>query len=108
MYTINTGMAMSNGLSLLVAGHKRFTLPHATAMYHSGSASLQGTKEQVDMAGKYISNQDKVYEKWFIERTGITQRVMNKKRKLDWYMTAEEMLEHGIVDEIISSIDDII
>lgn len=108
VYTINMGLAMSNGLSLLVSGAKRFTLPHATAMYHSGSAGLQGTKEQIDMAGKYIANQDKVYEKWFIEKTGIDQKTFNKKKKIDWYLTAEEMLEYGMVDNIIKDIEDIL
>ena len=45
---VNAGMCMSNGLSLLMAGHKRFALKHSSGMYHSGSAGLQGTKEQVD------------------------------------------------------------
>lgn len=65
VYTYNIGLAMSNGLSILVAGHKRFSLPHATAMYHSGSAGFSGTKEQIDAANKYIVNQDKIYEAWF-------------------------------------------
>lgn len=108
VYTINMGLAMSNGLSILVSGTKRFTLPHATAMYHSGSAGLQGTKEQIDMAGKYIANQDKVYEKWFVEKTGIDQKLFNRKKKLDWYLTADEMLENGMVDGIINSIDEIL
>ena len=50
VWTINAGICMSNGLSLLMAGHKRFALKHSTGMYHSGNAGLQGTKEQVDAA----------------------------------------------------------
>lgn len=108
VYTINAGKAMSNGLTLLLAGHKRFTLPHAVAMYHSGSAGLEGTKEQLESAQRYIKNQDKIYEKWFLDKTNISTKLFNSKRKTDWYITAEEMKELGIVDEILKSVCDIL
>ena len=108
VWTINAGMCMSNGLSLLMAGHKRFALRHSSGMYHSGSAGLQGTKEQVDAATKYIASQDKMYEKWFMEHCKIDQKLFNRNKKKDWYMTSEEMLEYGIVDKIIESLDEVV
>lgn len=107
VWTINAGIAMSNGLSLLVAGHKRFTYPHATAMYHSGSAGFQGTKEQIDAANKYIVNQDKVYEAWFMEKTSIDPKLFAKKKKIDWYLTADDMLTYKMVDAVINDLDDL-
>lgn len=108
VYTVNAGMCLSNGLTLLMAGHKRFTLKHSTGMYHSGSARIEGIKEQVDAATKYIASQDKIYEKWFMDHCKIDQKLFNRKKKTDWYMTAEEMLEYGIVDKIIESLDEVI
>lgn len=108
IWTINIGMCMSNGLSLLVAGHKRFALRHSSGMYHSGSAGLQGTKEQVDAATKYIASQDKMYEKWFMDRCNIDQKLFNRKKKTDWYLNSDEMLEYGMIDKIISSLDEVI
>ena len=108
VWTINAGKAMSNGLTVLLAGHKRFTYPHAVAMYHSGSAGLEGTKEQLESAQRYIKNQDKIYEKWFLEKTNISTKLFGTKKKTDWYLTAQEMKELGIVDCIISSLTDIL
>ena len=107
VWTINAGMCMSNGLSLLLAGHKRFALKHATGMYHSGSAGLQGTKEQVDAAGKYIAAQDKMYEAWFMEHCKVDPKLFNRKKKTDWYFNADEMLEYGMVDKIIDDLDEV-
>lgn len=108
IYTVNAGMCLSNGLTLLMAGHKRFALKHSTGMYHSGSARIEGIKEQVDAATKYIASQDKIYEKWFLDHCKIDQKLFNRKKKTDWYMTADEMLEYGIVDKIIDSLDEVI
>lgn len=108
VYTVNVGICMSNGLSLLVAGHKRFALPHSVAMYHSGWAGLQGTKEQLEAVNKFMVNQDKIFEAWFNERTNIDPKVFARKKKTDWYLTANEMLDNGIIDKIVDSIDDII
>lgn len=107
VWTINAGMCMSNGLSLLVAGHKRFALRHSSGMYHSGSAGLQGTKEQLDAASKFIASQDKMYEKWFVDRCKIDPKLFNRKKKSDWYLSAEEMLEYGMIDKIIGSLDEV-
>lgn len=108
VWTINAGMCMSNGLSLLMAGHERYALKHSVGMYHSGSAGLQGTKEQVDAATKFIAQQDKSYEKWFMERCSIDLKLFNRNKKKDWYMTSDEMLEYGIVHKIIESLDEVL
>ena len=47
VYTYNMGMALSAGLDVLISGHKRFALKNSKALYHSGSAGIQGTAEQI-------------------------------------------------------------
>ena len=108
VYTINSCMAMSNGLTLLVAGHKRFTLPHATALFHSGSAEIGGTKEQLDSASKYIASQDKVYEQWFLSKTDIDMKIFNRNKKKDWFLVADEMLKYKMVDKIVNDFSEIL
>lgn len=108
VWTINAGMCMSNGLSLLVAGHKRFALEHSSAMYHSGFAGLAGTREQVSSAQKWLDEQNKIYEKWFFSRVNIDQKLFNRKKSTDWYFTAEEMLKYGIVDKIVDDVYELV
>lgn len=107
VWTINAGKAMSNGLTVLLAGHKRLTFPHASAMYHSGSAGLEGTKEQIDAVTKYIKAQDKMYEDWFLGKTNIPANIYKKNKKSEWYITAQDTLAYGMVDQMLSSFDDL-
>lgn len=109
VWTVNLNMAMSNGLTLLVAGHKRFAMPHSSVMYHSGSAGIMGTKEQVGAAGKFLSDQDKAYEDWFVKRTGIDRKLLRRKSKgTDWYITeTDEMIQHGIIHKVIENINEL-
>ena len=61
----------------------------------------------MDAATKYIASQDKMYEKWFMDRCNVDQKVFNRNKKKDWYLTAEEMLEYGMIDKIIDSLDEV-
>lgn len=108
VWTINWGMSMSAGMLMLVSGHKRFALKHSTGLYHSGSASFDGTREQVESMQKWYDSLGKVTDKWFLDHCNIDQKLFNRKKKTDWYMTADEMLEYGIVDKIIDSLDEVI
>ena len=108
VWTINAGTCMSNGLSLLVSGHKRFAFKHSSAMYHNGYASIMGTKDQIGNAQKWISSQDKMYEKWFTDLVNIDQKLFNRKKNSDWYLSAEEMLEYKMLDKIVESIEEVI
>ena len=108
VYMINYGMAMSAGMLLLVSGHKRFALRHSTGLYHSGSAELGGTREQVESMQKWYDNLGKTTDKWFLDHCKIDQKLFNHKKKTDWYMTADEMLEYGIIGKIIDSLDEVI
>lgn len=108
VWTINFGLSMSAGMLMLVSGHKRFALRHSTGLYHSGSAELGGTREQVESMQKWYDSLGKTTDKWFLDHCKIDQKLFNRKKKTDWYMTAEEMLEYGIVDKIIDSLDEVI
>ena len=73
------------------------------------SPRIMGTKEQVGAAGKFLSDQDKAYEDWFVKRTGIDRKLLRRKSKgTDWYITeTDEMIQHGIIHKVIENINEL-
>lgn len=107
VYTIVYCVAMSAGAHILAAGHRRFAFPGSTVLVHSGGVGYKGTVEQVESAKKYCDKLDKSINDFFIERTKIGLKELKRKGAVDWYMTAEEALECGIIDRIIESFDEV-
>lgn len=105
VYTVNMGVAMSAGLLILLAGHKRFCLPHSTALAHSGSGGTSGTYEQTEAQMKDYQHFVKIMREYIIERTEIDPKVLNKNKGKEWYLYAEDQVKNHIVDEIVSDID---
>ena len=108
VYTVNMGLAASAACVILVAGHKRFTMSHAHALWHSGSGGLSGTMEQLQSATKHLDTVDDQMQVLFLDRTKVELKAYKKQKDRDWYFTAEQMLESGLVDEIVASIDQIL
>lgn len=106
--TINMGVAMSAGLLLLLAGHKRYAMKYSTAMIHSGSGGAQGTYEQMEEQQKNYKKLIESMRDYILERTSIDIKLFNKNRTKDWYVTDKEQVELGIVDKIAESLDEII
>ena len=107
VYTYNMGIALSAGLDILISGHKRFALKNSKALYHSGSAGIQGTAEQVQSQTAQYSKQLEVLNNRVLERTKISKDLLKKKKKTEWYITGQEQADLGIVDEIITDISDL-
>ena len=104
VYTINTGTAFSGGFFIFISGHRRFSYPHATFLFHEGSTGGGGPQD----AGKfrnYASFYDKMLEQLetlTLENTNITKDIYNKHKLDDWWIFADEALKLGICDEIIT------
>lgn len=107
VYTIAYCTAMSAGSYILAAGHKRFALPGATILVHSGGVGYQGTVEQVESAKKYYDKLDKCTNEFFVSATKINPKELKKKGAVDWYMTAEDALQYGIIDRIVEDFDEV-
>lgn len=107
VYTYNMGIALSAGLDILISGHKRFALKNSKALYHSGSAGIQGTAEQVQSQTAQYSKQLEVLNNRVLERTKISKDLLKKKKKTEWYIMGQEQAELGIVDEIITDISNL-
>lgn len=108
VYTVNMGLAASAACVLLIAGHKRFAMPHSHALWHSGSGGLSGTMEQLQSATKHFDTMDAQLQDLFLSKTKIDLKTYKKQKDKDWYFTADQMLDGGLVDVIVSSINEIL
>lgn len=108
VWTINMGVAMSAGLLILLAGHKRFCLKNSTALAHSGSGGTSGTFEQTEAQMKDYQRFVKTMRDYIIERTDIDIKTLNKYKNKEWFLYSEDQLKYGIVDKIIDDIDEIL
>lgn len=108
VYTINMGVAMSAGLLILLAGHKRFCLKNSTALAHSGSGGASGTFEQTEAQMKDYKRFVDTMRNYIIERTNIDTKTLNKYKTKEWYLYAEDQVKYGIVNKIIDDIDEIL
>ena len=108
VYTINMGVAMSAGLLILLAGHKRLCLKNSTALAHSGSGGASGTFEQTEAQMKDYKRFVETMRKYIIERTNIDTKTLNKYKNKEWYLYAEDQIKYHIVDKTIDDIDEII
>lgn len=107
VWTINWCMAMSAGSQILMAGHKRFVMPGATTLIHSGSCVYGGTQEQADSAKKYFDNLTKKTDEFILKTTKIDSKLLKKKAPFDWYITDTEAVDLGIVDKIVDDLDEL-
>lgn len=100
--------AYSAGFLLLLCGHKRYALSMGDSMLHQGSGQIGGTFDQImGAADNYKRTIDKM-KSFILERTNISEKTFKKYKDKDWYLTPEEQVEYGVVDEIITDLDQIL
>ena len=75
--------------------------PYSTALIHSGSNYLEGDAMNVKDTLDFYERYDEIVKKYILEHTNITEEEYEAKKRFEWYFTANEMLEKGLVDEII-------
>ncbi len=107
VYTINYCTAYSAAADLLAAGHKRFAFPGTNIMVHSGSCMYAGTVEQADNMKKYFDNLGKKTTDYFLAHTKVEPRLYKKKAPYDWYLDEDEALKYGIIDAVVTDIDEL-
>ncbi|MDE3840085.1 ATP-dependent Clp endopeptidase, proteolytic subunit ClpP [Bacillus methanolicus] len=102
--TICIGMAASMGAFLLAAGTKgkRYALPNSEVMIHQPLGGAQGQATEIEIAAKRILFLRDKLNKILSERTGQPVEVIAKDTDRDNFMTAQQALEYGLVDHIIS------
>ena len=105
VYTVNFCNAMSAAAEILAAGHKRYALPGTCVMVHSGSCFYGGTMEQAESYKKYVDILTKRATETFLANTKIESKVLKKKGASDWYMTEDDAMQYGVIDEVITNMD---
>ena len=108
VYTVNMGMALSGGFLLLISGHKRYTMPYARAMLHRGSGGAAGTFGQAEDAMKDYNAQMNDLQELVLKQTKISKQAFSKRKDRDWYFGADEQIKNGVVDEIVTDLEQII
>lgn len=100
--TICVGSCFSMGALLLGAGTKgkRFILPHGKVMLHQPSGGATGQSSDIQIHAKEIIKTKRELNQILAECTGKTDEQVERDTDRDLYMTAEEAVAYGIVDEI--------
>jgi ATP-dependent Clp protease, protease subunit len=101
--TICTGMAASFGAMLLLAGTKgkRMALPNSEIMIHQPLGGARGQATEIEISAKRILKLREHINHIISERTGQPVEKVAKDTDRDYFMSAEEAKEYGIIDEII-------
>ena len=100
--TICTGMAASMGAVLLVAGEKdmRAALPHSRVMIHQPLGGIQGQASDIEITAREILKiKDELYQ-IISDHSGQTTEKIRQDADRDYWMTAKEALDYGMVDKI--------
>jgi ATP-dependent Clp protease, protease subunit len=107
--TYCVGVAASMGAVLLTAGTKgkRYALPNSDIMIHQVSGGAQGTASDVERTVEYMFRLKKRLIKIMAHHTGKPEDRIKEDSDRDYWITAEEAKEYGLVDEVVKSRKDI-
>jgi len=102
--TICIGMGMSAAAMILCGGArgKRLALPSAKIMIHQGSAGARGAPSDMEIHLREVLATTKRMAQIFAHHTGKPLEDIERDLDRDYYMTAEEAKEYGIVDAVIA------
>jgi ATP-dependent Clp protease protease subunit len=101
--TICVGMAASMGAFLLSAGEKgkRYALPNAEIMIHQPMGGTQGQATDIEIHARRILQMKESLNRILSERTGQNIEKIQKDTERDYFMSALESKEYGIIDEVL-------
>ena len=103
--TICFGLAGSMGAVLLAAGAKgkRYALPNTEILLHQVAGGIQGQAVEIEITAKQIIKIKNKLNKILSKHTSQSLEKVEKDTDRDFYLTAEEAKEYGIVDEVIKA-----
>jgi len=103
--TICIGMAASMGSFLLMAGAKgkRFALPNSEIMIHQPLGGVGGQATDIKIHADWILKTKAKLNKIYSERTGQSLEKIERDTDRDNFMSAQEALDYGLIDQVISN-----
>ena len=103
--TICIGMAASMGAFLLSGGAKgkRFSLPNSQIMIHQPSGGAQGQATEIKIVAENILKTKRKLNEILAANTGKPLEMIERDTERDYYMSAEEAREYGLIDQIITN-----
>jgi len=101
------GQAASMGALLLAGGAKgkRYSLPNARIMIHQPWGGAQGTAADIHIQAKEILRIKDRINKLLVHHTGQTAKKIEEDTDRDYFMTAEEAMKYGLVDNVIDTLN---
>jgi ATP-dependent Clp protease protease subunit len=103
--TICIGMAASMAALLLAGGTKgkRYALPHSRIMIHQPEGAFQGQAADIEIHAREVLKVRELLNKLLAKHTGKTEERIAKDTDRNYFMSAEEAKEYGIIDEVIET-----
>jgi ATP-dependent Clp protease protease subunit len=103
--TVCVGLAASMGATLLAAGTegKRFTLPNAEILLHQVMGGVSGEAVEIEITAKQIVKIKDKLNKILAKHTGQPLETIQRDTDRDFYLSADEAKEYGIIDEVIKT-----
>lgn len=111
--TICIGMAASMGAFLLASGAKgkRVALPNSEVLIHQpliGGHGLSGQATEIEIHARQLLRTKAKMNRILSERTGQPLEKVEKDTERDYYMTAEEAKEYGLVDQVLEKVETVV
>ncbi len=102
--TVCTGMAASMAAVLLVAGQKgkRFALNHSRVMIHQPMGGAQGQASDIEITAREIQKLKKELYQIIADHSGQPFEKVEQDSDRDYWMTAQEALAYGMIDEVLT------
>ena len=103
--TICVGMAASMATVLLCAGApgKRFALPNSTVHMHQALGGAQGQASDIEIAAREVLRQQDIIRRIIADRTGQPYDKIATDSDRDFYLSAEDAKEYGLVDDVLET-----
>jgi len=107
--TVCIGQAASMGALLLTAGTrgKRYSLPNARILIHQPMGGFQGQASDIEIQAKEILRMKDSLNQILVRHTGKTMDAIQRDTDRDYFMSAEEAKNYGIIDHVIANRQDL-